>query len=267
MAAALARDEALIADFNAGLDIHTKTAADVFGVKMEEVTKEQRRAAKVINFGVLYGMSPRGLAEATGMEFAEAKKFIDDYFEVRKPIRGYLDKVLKQAKERGYVETYYGRRRLTPDVRAGNFTVRAAAERAAMNMPIQGTEADLVKRAMLTLDQRFQRWKSFAGDSSVLGGALLVRRMPNTTHSVTPPALDNPPAKDLSEEFSRDLLGGQTSNYDVGMVLQVHDSVMVECDAEIAEEVSAVLKEVMENVAPELPVKLVVDVKISDWWE
>ncbi len=106
---------------------------------MEEVTKEQRRAAKVINFGILYGMSVKGLADAADMGFYEAKDFIENYFELRKPIKEYLDNLIKKAKERGYVETLYGRRRPTPDVLSSNFIVRTAAERAAQNMPIQGT--------------------------------------------------------------------------------------------------------------------------------
>lgn len=111
LAAALAGDEDLIRDFNEGVDIHTKTAAEAFGVPMEEVTKIQRRAAKVINFGILYGMSVRGLAEAADMQYYEAKSFIENYFELRKPIKEYLENVLKQAREQGYVETMFGRRR------------------------------------------------------------------------------------------------------------------------------------------------------------
>lgn len=154
LAAALAGDEALIQDFNAGVDIHTKTAAEAFGVPMSEVTKAQRRAAKVINFGVLYGMSVKGLSEAAGMKFHEAKEFIERYFELRRPIKEYLERILKQAREQGYVETYFGRRRPTPDVLSTNFVVRTAAERAAQNMPIQGTEADLMKRAMRMVDAK-----------------------------------------------------------------------------------------------------------------
>ena len=154
LAAALAGDEDLIRDFNAGVDIHTKTAAEAFGVPMEKVTKAQRRAAKVINFGILYGMSVKGLSEAAGMKFYEAKAFIERYFELRRPIKDYLERILKQAREQGYVETYFGRRRPTPDVLSTNFVVRTAAERAAQNMPIQGTEADLMKRAMRMVDAR-----------------------------------------------------------------------------------------------------------------
>ena len=154
LAAALAGDGDLIRDFNAGVDIHTKTAAEAFGVPMEAVTKAQRRAAKVINFGILYGMSVKGLSEAAGMKFYEAKAFIERYFELRRPIKDYLERILKQAREQGYVETYFGRRRPTPDVRSANFVVRTAAERAAQNMPIQGTEADLMKRAMRMVDAK-----------------------------------------------------------------------------------------------------------------
>ena len=210
LAAALAGDQPLIADFNSGVDIHKKTASDVFGVPITEVTKEQRRAAKVINFGVLYGMSAQGLAAAAGMELYEAKQFIDDYFRVRKPIRDYLDRILTQAEEQGYVETYFGRRKSTVGVKAGNFAVRQAEERAAMNMPIQGTEADLMKKAMIAVDARLPE-------------------------------------------------GAE-------MIMQVHDSLMVECEDGQVEEVSGILKETMEGVAPELGIKLLVEVTAGENW-
>ena len=210
LAAILAGDQALIDDFNAGIDIHTKTAAEAFHVPFEEVTKAQRRAAKVINFGVLYGMSVKGLADAAKMSVTEAKKFIDNYFELRAPIKRKLEEILKQARERGYVETYYGRRRPTPDVKSSNFLIRQAAERAAQNMPIQGTEADLMKRAMINVD----------------------RALPEGAE----------------------------------LVMQVHDSLMVECDESIAEKVSDVLKREMEKVAPELKIKLAVEVTAGKNW-
>ena len=153
LAAILAGDQALIDDFNSGIDIHTKTAAEAFHVPFDQVTKDQRRAAKVINFGVLYGMSVKGLADAAKMSVPEAKQFIDNYFELRAPIKHKLEEILKQAREQGYVETFYGRRRPTPDVKSSNFLIRQAAERAAQNMPIQGTEADLMKRAMINVDK------------------------------------------------------------------------------------------------------------------
>lgn len=212
LAAALSGDQKLIDDFNSGLDIHTKTAADAFHIPMEEVTKNQRRAAKVINFGVLYGMSPKGLSDAAGMSFYEAKQFIDSYFKLRAPMRKYLDDTLEFGRTHGYVETLFGRRRPTPDLGAPNRLVRAAAERAAGNMPIQGTEADLMKKAMLSVDAKLPE------------GAKLI--------------------------------------------LQVHDSMIVECNEEQADEVAKILKENMEAVAPELPVKLAVDVtRGHDWGE
>lgn len=212
LAAALSGDQKLIDDFNAGLDIHTKTAADAFHIPMEQVTKAQRRAAKVINFGVLYGMSPKGLSDAAGMTFYEAKQFIDSYFKLRAPMRKYLDDTLDFGRAHGYVETMFGRRRPTPDLGAPNHLVRAAAERAAGNMPIQGTEADLMKKAMLAVDKQLP------------SGAKLI--------------------------------------------LQVHDSMIIECEKGIADEVTKTLKSCMENVAPELPVKLAVDVTTGqDWGE
>ncbi len=210
LAAVLAGDQALIDDFNSDVDIHTKTAAEAFGVAPEDVTKTQRRAAKVINFGVLYGMSVRGLSEATGMSLNAAKDFIERYFELRKPVKEYLDKVLVRAREQGYVETYYGRRRPTPDVLSSNFIVRTGAERAAQNMPIQGTEADLMKRAMLAVKVALPK-------------------------------------------------GAE-------MIMQVHDSLIIECDENLAEEVSKMLVEKMENVAPELAVKLKAEVTIGQNW-
>lgn len=231
LAAALAGDEDLIRDFNDGVDIHTKTAAEAFGVPMGEVTKIQRRAAKVINFGILYGMSVRGLSEAADMPYYEAKNFIENYFDLRRPIKEYLEKVLKQAREQGYVETLYGRRRPTPDVLSSNFIVRTGAERAAQNMPIQGTEADLMKRAMIrvaeVLKERFS--------SGVLDGA-------------------------GSEAYSSDV------SSEVRMVMQVHDSLIVECPEEKATEVAEILKQEMEGVAPELKVKLAVDVTVGKNW-
>lgn len=210
LAAVLAGDEKLIADFNAGIDIHTKTAAEAFNIPFEKVTKEQRRAAKVINFGILYGMSVNGLAAAAKMSFTEAKQFIENYFRLRAPIKMYLEKILRQAREEGFVETYFGRRRPCPDVKSTNFVIRQAAERAAMNMPIQGTEADLMKRAMIATS----------------------RKLPNGAE----------------------------------LIMQVHDSLIVECDEGLAAEVAEILRQEMESVAPELKIKLAVEVTIGENW-
>lgn len=210
LAAVLAGDEALKNDFNNDVDIHKKTAAEAFNVAIDQVTKAQRRAAKVVNFGILYGMSVRGLSEAADMKYEDAKAFIENYFELRKPVKDYLEKVLAQARSEGYVETYFGRRRPTPDVKSSNFIVRTGAERAAQNMPIQGTEADLMKKAMLEVD----------------------RILPK----------------------------------DARLVMQVHDSVIVECSELVQDEVAEILREKMESVAPELGVKLKVDVSVGKNW-
>lgn len=154
LAAVMAHDEELIRDFNEDVDIHTKTAAELYDISPDTVDKNQRRHAKMVNFAVLYGMSAHGLSLATGMTRDQAKLFIDKYFELRKPIGEYIDRTLRQAIEEGYVETLFGRRRPTPDVKSSNFVVREAAKRAAANMPIQGTEADLMKMAMLEVEKK-----------------------------------------------------------------------------------------------------------------
>src|SRR6185503_3528520 len=154
LAAYMANDKQLMEDFNHEIDIHTKTAAEIYDIPVEQVDKTQRRHAKMVNFAVLYGMSAHGLSLATGMNITDAKTFIDKYFELRKPIREYIDKTLKDALQNGYVETMFGRRRPSPDLKSSNFVVREAAKRAAANMPIQGTEADLMKMAMLQVEDK-----------------------------------------------------------------------------------------------------------------
>lgn len=210
LAAAMAGDEELIELFNHDADIHTTTAAQVYGIKDHEVTPDQRRHAKVINFGILYGMSTHGLAVATGMTLTESKSFLERYKELRKPLFDYTASLIELAKKQGYVETIFGRRRPMPDIKSSNFIVRSSAERAAMNMPIQGTEADLMKMAMIEVDKKLP-------------------------------------------EGARQLL-------------QIHDSIMVECDKKQTEEVEKLLVEIMENIYTKLPVKLKVDVKSGKTW-
>jgi DNA polymerase-1 len=212
LAAVLAKDKELIDLFNDGADIHTATAAQVYGRELEDVTKQMRRAAKVINFGILYGMSPHGLAVAANMNFEQAKHFIDRYKELRKPLFDYTDTIREFARKEGYVETLFGRRRPMPDIHSSNFMVRQAAERAAINMPIQGTEADIMKLAMVKIDE---------------------------------------------------VLAAQHN--DCRQLLQIHDSILVECPEAVAERVAKLLKDTMENVY-ELPVKLTVDVSIGRNW-
>lgn len=213
LAAVMAGDQNLIEDFRSGADIHLKTAAMMFNLPENKISTEQRRAAKVINFGVLYGMSAHRLASELKINFAEAKSFIDNYFEVRKPIQNFINKTIKQAEEQGFVETLFGRRRPTPDVKSSNFMIREAAKRAAANMPIQGTEADLMKRAMIEVDKK----------------------------------------------ITQASLGEQ--------ILQIHDSILIEAPTKNAEQVSKILREIMEQVYPELDIPLKVDVKIGKSWE
>lgn len=212
LAAVLAEDTELIEMFNRGADIHATTAALIYERDPEDVSKQMRRAAKVINFGILYGMSPHGLSIATGMTRDQAVTFIDRYKAVRKPLFDYIDRVKEKAKIDGYVETLFGRRRPMPDIHSSNFMVRQAAERAAINMPIQGTEADLMKLAMTQVDAKLK-----------------------ATYS------------------------------DAHLLLQIHDSILLECPEGEAHHVGALLKDTMEQVY-KLPVRLDVDVATGDNW-
>lgn len=152
LAAIIAKDQPFIDAFRDGADIHVRTAAQVWDVAEADVTKEQRRAAKAINFGILYGMGPRSLSRSTGLSFTDAKVFIDRYFEIHHAIRDYLDATKLKAHKDGYVETLFGRRRYLPEIHSGVPMLIAQAERMAINMPIQGTQADLMKKAMLAVD-------------------------------------------------------------------------------------------------------------------
>jgi DNA polymerase-1 len=149
-------DPALIEAFKSGQDVHAATAAKVFNCSVDQVTADQRRAAKTINFGIMYGQSAHGLAVQLGITRAEANQFITDYFGVYKGVKAYLDQSIKQAHEHGYVETLSGRRRRIPDLNASNFQLRSAAERMAINMPIQGTAADIIKIAMIRIQKHLK---------------------------------------------------------------------------------------------------------------
>ncbi len=213
LSAAMSDDQDLIDLFNRDTDVHVATAAMVYGRQPEDVTKQMRSSAKAVNFGILYGMSAHGLAAATGMTYEQANRFIKDYMSIRKPLVAYLDSLKERARKDGYVETLFGRRRPMPDIHSSNFAVRGAAERAAMNMPIQGTEADLMKLAAIKVD-------------------------------------------DVLQQIDRGCK----------QLLQIHDSILVECPEQYAEQVAKALKETMENIYPALPVKLTVETTIGDNW-
>lgn len=223
LCAVFSGDEDMIKAFNEDQDIHTETAALVQGIAIADVTPAQRSAAKAVNFGIMYGQGPHGLSQVTGMTIQDSKAFIDKYFEIRKSLREYIDSLIEKAKNDGYVETLFGRRRPTPDIKSSNFVVREAAKRAAMNHPMQGTEADLMKMAMIKLEQEFD----------------LIRNKKNKK-------------KEEIETPSQ--------------LLQIHDSILVECDESEAEDVAKLMKETMEAVYPKLPIKLTVDTKIGKTW-
>lgn len=150
----LSQDQHLIQAFRNGVDVHAATAEKIFGIPHEEVTADQRRVAKTANFGIMYGISSFGLSQRLGISRSEAKKLIDDYFNAFPAIRSFIDDTIAAARENGYVETIFGRRRYLPDINAKNATVRALAERNAVNAPIQGTAADIIKLAMIGVDRK-----------------------------------------------------------------------------------------------------------------
>ena len=211
LAAYLSADKDLIDMFNRDVDVHVVTAAQIYGREPEDVTKNMRRDAKVVNFGVMYGLSTHGLVQATGMGYEAAKQFIDKYFEMRPKLRAYIESLKKQASEEGYTETLFGRRRPAPDVHSSNFAVREAAMRAAINMPFQGTAADLMKLAMIRVQD------------------YLIKKQ------------------------------------EAHMLLQIHDSILLEVPESEADDIAKNVKEIMENVY-KLPIKLTVDTKIGQNW-
>lgn len=157
--AALSKDKKMMAIFERGEDIHTATAAAINGVPLRDVTKDMRRAAKEVNFGIIYGMGAFGLAARTGISQAEAKDFIDRYFATFSGMKKYLEETVAFGKKHGYVETLFGRRRYVPELKAENVQLRNAGERMAVNHPVQGTAADIIKKAMIAVDEKIrQSW-------------------------------------------------------------------------------------------------------------
>ena len=208
----IANDETMIAAFRSGGDIHAVTASQVFGVPLAEVTPLQRSHAKAVNFGIVYGISAFSLAQDIGVFQSEAKAYMDSYFAKYHGVRAYMTRVVEQAKADGYVTTLFGRRRDLPELKSSNFNLRSFGERVALNMPIQGTAADIIKAAMVRVDARMR-----------------------------------------AEKLQARLL------------LQVHDELIVECPAEEAETVKAILVDEMEHVV-DYRVPLLVDAKIGASW-
>jgi DNA polymerase-1 len=210
LAAAITGDKNMIEAFNNDADIHTQTAAEIYGIPADKVTKSQRSSVKEVNFGIMYGLGPHALSNSTGMSFGEAKDFIKRYFEIRPKLKGYIEKTRELAEQQGYVETLLGRRRPTPDVQSSNFVVREAAYRAAINMPLQGSAADIMKLAMVEVAKKLEP--------------------------------------------------------DTKILLQIHDSLIIEAPKDKAEAVGEIVKQTMETAYTKLPVKLKTDVSIGRNW-
>ena len=149
-------DSSMIGGFNSGVDIHTVTASQVFGLPQDEVPPELRRAAKAVNFGIVYGISAYSLSEDIHVTVAQAKEYMEKYFEHYAGVRSYMDRVVEQGREDGFVSTLYGRRRWLPELKSSSFNTRSFGERVALNMPIQGTAADIIKLAMIKVDARLR---------------------------------------------------------------------------------------------------------------
>lgn len=153
----MSEDESLIEAYNSGMDIHSITASKVFKVPLEQVTKQQRSNAKAVNFGIVYGMSAFGLSQDLSISRKEATEYINQYFETYPKVKEYLDNIVAFAKEKGYVKTLFGRKRPIPELKSSNFMQKSFGERIAMNSPIQGTAADIMKIAMINVDKRLQQ--------------------------------------------------------------------------------------------------------------
>ena len=198
--------------FISGMDIHTVTASQVFNVEPETVTSLQRRHAKAVNFGIVYGISEFSLADDIGVSRYEARAYIDNYLDKYQGVRNYMKHVVADARETGYTATMFGRRRYIPELKSSNFNIRQGAERIALNTPIQGSAADLIKLAMIHVD------------------------------------------KALAEKYP-----------EAKLLLQVHDELIVECPEHIADEVSRLVSEQMQQVAT-LRVPLLAEAKWGRSW-
>jgi DNA polymerase-1 len=148
----LSNDEGLIRAFREDLDIHSRTASEIFGIPIENVTPDLRRIAKTVNFGVIYGISPFGLSETLSISGEDARQYIEQYFQRHPGVKSYVDKSISDARRNGYVSTLFGRKRAIPEIVSKNSAVRQQGERFAMNSPIQGTAADIIKIAMINID-------------------------------------------------------------------------------------------------------------------
>ncbi|MBI4036209.1 hypothetical protein HY383_04630 [Candidatus Daviesbacteria bacterium] len=224
----LADDPGLKKAFEQELDVHAATAANIFNVPIDEVTRQQRMIGKTINFATLYGQGPHALSRQLGISYEMAREYIAEYFLKFPKVREWMQETLAFGYEKGYVETLWGRRRYIPELKVGNRSLKAAGERAAVNMPIQGTSADMIKKAMVEIDKSLES---------------RVKSQENT-----PPRLST-----------------LATSHSCQMILQVHDELLFECDPKSVEETAKMVKDKMEN-ALKLSVPVIVDLKIGPNW-
>jgi DNA polymerase-1 len=243
LVAHLSKDENMQAAFREGVDIHRRTAALVLGVEQADVTSEQRNIAKMVNFGLIYGMSAFGLAERLGLEQEVAAAFIRDYFAAFPGVRTYQEDAIATAQEVGYVSTLMGRRRYLPEIRSRNFAIREFAKRTAINSPIQGTAADVLKQAMIEIAAALRGDAATGGDRAAAGEA-----------AAAPAASQATPAP-----------GSGDASYRSKMILTVHDELLFETPEDETERLVPMVRERMEG-AIRLDVPVVVDVGVGRTW-
>ena len=249
--ASMSGDEELIEAYRENKDIHRITASKVFHVPFDEVTPLQRRNAKAVNFGIVYGISSFGLANNIDISRKEAQQYIDEYFKTYPGIKAYLDGAVKDAKERGYSVTLFGRRRPIPELASSNFMTRQFGERVAMNAPIQGTAADIMKIGMIRVWERLHREmvETVATAPDV-----------ETTNVTASAGADSSVLPDVSGTPGPHHLRSQ-------LILQIHDELLIETAPGEEEIVATILREEMKAAA-DLPVSLETDVHSgSDWYE
>ena len=239
----LSGDERLLEAFALGEDIHRATAAEVFNHPLDQVTNDQRRAAKAINFGLIYGMSAFGLAKQLGVAREKAQLYIDLYFLRYPGVKAYMDATREQARQQGYVETLFGRRLYIPDINAKNAQKRQYAERTAINAPMQGTAADIIKKAMIAVDGWIQGLHSPLSPTPLPGGE----------RGLLPPS----PTCGRGD-------GGEGCR--IKMIMQVHDELVFEIADDTIETAIPIIKELMGKAAV-LAVPLVVDVGVGMNWD
>ncbi|MFA6393536.1 MAG: DNA polymerase I [Patescibacteria group bacterium] len=229
LAAHASGDKKMLKAFKEGLDIHSATAAEINNVPLDKVTPEMRREAKAVNFGIIYGQGPRGLSESADIPYDRAREFISEYFNVYADVKKYIDESIETAREKGYAETLFGRKRYLPEINSPAIQIKKSAERMAINTPLQGAAADMIKIAMIEISRKINEYKANNNES--------ISGKKNT---------------------------GQ-DNSEIRMLLQVHDELLFEVREDKIQEWSKIVKNTMEGVV-KLKVPIIVDIKAGKNW-